>query len=89
MVNQTGHPYQGSVYFGLARSNGLAFWESFGYAFAGSAVWENAGETTPLSKNDQLTTSMGGSFLGESLFRMSHLPKRGPAIIDEPAIALR
>ena len=73
VVNQLGHPYQGSVYYGLARSNGLTFWESFGYAFAGSAVWEIAGETTPPSKNDQITTSIGGSFLGESLFRMSHL----------------
>lgn len=73
VVNQIGHPYQGSVYYGLARSNGLPFWHSFGYAFAGSAVWEIAGETTPPSKNDQITTSIGGSFLGESLFRMSHL----------------
>lgn len=73
IVNQIGHPYQGSVYYGLARSNGLPFWHAFGYAFAGSAVWEIAGETTPPSKNDQITTSIGGSFLGESLFRMSHL----------------
>lgn len=72
-VNQLGHPYQGSVYFGLARSNGLNFWQSFGYAFAGSAVWEIAGETTPPSRNDQITTSIGGSFLGESLYRMSNL----------------
>jgi hypothetical protein len=73
IVNQIGHPYQGSIYYGLARSNGLSFWQSFGYAFAGSAVWEIAGETTPPSRNDQITTSIGGSFLGESLFRMSHL----------------
>lgn len=73
LVNQIGHPDQGSVYYGLARSNGLTFWESFGYAFAGSAAWEIAGETTLPSKNDQITTSIGGSFLGESLFRMSHL----------------
>ena len=73
VVNQIGHPYQGSIYYGLARSNGLPFWQSFGYAFAGSAVWEIAGETTRPSKNDQITTSIGGSFLGESLFRMSHL----------------
>lgn len=73
VVNQIGHPYQGSIYYGLARSNGLPFWHAFGYAFAGSAAWEIAGETTPPSKNDQITTSIGGSFLGESLFRMSHL----------------
>jgi hypothetical protein len=72
-INQLGHPYQGSVYFGLARSNGLTFWESMGFAFAGSAVWEIAGETTTPSRNDQITTSFGGSFLGEALYRMANL----------------
>jgi hypothetical protein len=72
-INQIGHPYQGSVYYGIARSNGLNFWESFGYAFAGSAVWEIAGETTPPSRNDQITTSVGGTFLGEALYRMAQL----------------
>ena len=72
-VNQIGHPYQGSMYFGFARASGLNFWEGFGYAFAGSAMWEIAGETTPPSKNDQINTSFGGTFLGESLFRMANL----------------
>src|SRR3954469_3582001 len=45
-INQLGHPYQGSMYHGFARSAGLGFWESFGYTFAGSMVWEYAGETT-------------------------------------------
>lgn len=39
----------------------------------GSAAWEIAGETTPPSRNDQITTGFGGSFLGEALFRMSSL----------------
>ena len=72
-VNQLGHPYQGSMYYGFARSAGLNFWESMGYTVAGSALWEIAGETTPPSFNDQITTGFGGSFLGETLFRMSHL----------------
>ena len=72
-VNQLGHPYQGSMYYGFARSAGLGFWGSMGYTAAGSALWEIAGETTPPSFNDQITTGFGGSFLGETLFRMSHL----------------
>lgn len=72
-INQMGHPYQGTVYFGLARTNGLTFWESLGYSFAGSTVWEIAGETTPPSRNDQITTSFGGAFLGEALYRMANL----------------
>ncbi|MGE5523731.1 MAG: DUF3943 domain-containing protein [Rhodospirillaceae bacterium] len=72
-INQFGHPYQGSIYHGLARSAGLSYWEALGYTFAGSAVWEIAGETTLPSKNDQISTGIGGTFLGESLFRMAHL----------------
>ena len=72
-TNQLGHPYQGSMYHGFARSAGLNYWESLGYTFAGSLAWEIAGEKTPPSKNDQINTGIGGSFLGEALFRMSSL----------------
>jgi Domain of unknown function (DUF3943) len=72
-VNQLGHPYQGSIYHGFARSAGLNYWESLGYTFAGSIFWEIAGETTPPSKNDQVASGIGGTFLGEALFRMSSL----------------
>jgi hypothetical protein len=72
-VNQLGHPYQGSMYHGFARSSGLSFGESLGYTFLGSAFWEIAGERTPPSKNDQVMTGIGGSFLGEPLFRMANL----------------
>ena len=72
-VNQFMHPYGGTVYFGLARSAGLNFWESFLYSGAGSFLWEIAGEKPPPSINDQITTSFGGTFLGEPLFRMANL----------------
>jgi hypothetical protein len=72
-TNQFGHPYQGSMYHGFARSAGLGFWASLGYTEVGSALWEIAGETTPPSLNDQITTGFGGSLLGEALFRMSSL----------------
>ena len=73
LVNQLGHPYQGSMYHGFARASGLDYWEGLGYTFLGSAFWEVFGETSPPSRNDQITTGIGGSFLGEALFRMSHL----------------
>ena len=72
-TNQLGHPYQGSMYHGFARSAGLDFWPSLGYTFAGSALWEIAGENTPPSRNDQVASGIGGSFLGEALYRMSSL----------------
>jgi hypothetical protein len=72
-TNQLGHPYQGSMHYGFARSAGLSFWESTGYALAGSALWEIAGETTPPSANDLINTGIGGSFMGEALFRLASL----------------
>jgi hypothetical protein len=63
VVNQLGHPYQGSMYHGFARASGLNFWEGLGYTFLGSAFWEIAGETTPPSRNDQVNTGIGGAFL--------------------------
>ena len=72
-VNQFLHPYQGAMYHGIARSNGLGYWTSAAYTFAGSAFWEIAGETTPPSRNDQIASGIAGSFLGEPLFRISRL----------------
>ncbi len=72
-INQFGHPYQGSMYHGFARAAGLNYWESLGATLLGSLFWEEAGETSPPSINDQFTTGIGGSFLGEQLFRMSSL----------------
>src|SRR5687768_1131166 len=72
-INQFGHPYQGAMYHGIARSNGLNYWPSVAYTFAGSALWEIAGETTPPSGNDQIASGIAGSFLGEPLFRISRL----------------
>jgi hypothetical protein len=71
-INQLAHPYSGSLYHGFARSAGLNYWESMGYTFAASAVWEVAGETTPPSLNDQIATGIGGSFLGEAMFRTAN-----------------
>lgn len=61
------------MYYGLARSSGLSFWESFLYSTAGSFAWEIAGERTNPSINDMIATPIGGSLLGEALFRMAGL----------------
>jgi hypothetical protein len=72
-INQFGHPYQGAMYHGFARSAGLNYWTSSIYTFAGSALWEIAGETTPPSWNDQIASGIAGSFLGEALYRIGNL----------------
>lgn len=76
-VNQLLHPYQGSIYYGFARSAGLGFWESSAYTFAGSYLWETGGETTSPSVNDQVASGVAGAFLGEALFRMASLVLEG------------
>ena len=72
-TNQFLHPYSGTVYYTLARSTGLNFWESLLYAGAGSFLWEIGGETNRPSVNDQIFTTFGGTFFGEPLFRMANL----------------
>jgi len=76
-VNQFMHPYQGSMYYGFARSTGLSFWESSAYTFAGSFLWETGGETTSPSFNDQIASGIAGAFFGEPLFRMASLLLEG------------
>jgi len=70
-VNQFAHPYGGASLFLAARSNGLGFWTSAAYTFGGSLLWETLMENEASSINDQLTTSIGGAFLGEALHRWS------------------
>lgn len=68
-TNFSEHPYNGSVYYNMARSSGLDFYWSFGFTFLGSLLWELGGEAEPPSKSDQVMTPVGGTFLGEALYR--------------------
>lgn len=72
-TNLFAHPYHGSLYFNAARSNGLSFWESAPYAFAGSLMWEICAEKEPPAINDFMATSIGGTALGEVTHRLSSL----------------
>jgi len=76
-VNQLAHPIQGSLYFSAARVHGLSFWESVPYSLLGSSMWEYFLEVEQPSKSDFITTPWGGSFLGESLYRLSN------AVLDD------
>lgn len=82
-INQFGHPYQGSLYHGAARSAGLNYWEASALTFAGSAWWEITGEKTPPSYNDQVASGIAGSFLGEPLFRMAKLLLHGDSDVPQ------
>lgn len=71
-TNQFAHPYHGNLYYSAFRSNGYNFWQSAPAAFAGSLIWEIAGETHPPSPNDFINTSLGGISLGEMTYRLSN-----------------
>jgi hypothetical protein len=71
--NQFSHPYHGSLYFNVGRTNGFNFWESSLWSFGGSFMWEIMGEQWAPAPNDLLNTGMGGITLGEMLFRASSL----------------
>lgn len=72
-TNLFAHPYHGNLYYNTARSNGLNFWESAPYAFAGSLMWEIAAEVEPPAINDLIATTIGGIALGEVTHRVSSL----------------
>src|SRR6185437_2290994 len=54
----------------LGRAELLA---GFCHTFGGSLLWEEAGENTAPSFNDQVASGIGGNFLGEPLFRIASL----------------
>ncbi|GAB3202438.1 hypothetical protein ABID22_003868 [Pontibacter aydingkolensis] len=70
-INFIGHPYQGTLYFNAARSQGYTYWQSLPFAVAGSLTWEYFGENTLPSYNDMIYTPLNGAALGEILYRVS------------------
>ena len=84
-TNQLGHPYQGHVYFAAARSAGFSFWPSAVFPTVASTLWELVAETERPSINDAITTPVGGSFLGEVLFRLSRVVLDGGGLHPSPS----
>ncbi len=72
-INQFGHPFQGAIMYGFARSTGLNFYESLLYANVGEFVWKMGGENGPIGLEDQITTAQAGSIFGEEIYRMASL----------------
>jgi hypothetical protein len=70
-INFIGHPFTGSTYFNIGRSNGYSYWGSLPFAIEGSVIWEYFGENTRPSYNDIINTPITGMFLGEIFYRLS------------------
>jgi hypothetical protein len=69
--NQFAHPFHGNLYYNAARSSGLNFWESAPYAIGGSLMWECCGEIHRMAINDWIMTGLGGTAIGEVLYKLS------------------
>lgn len=82
LLNHVGHPTEGTLYYNAARSNGMNFWQSLPFVFAGSLMWEMAGEREKPSINDMITTTVVGAGLGEVTHRLAgriiHEQEHGP-----------
>ncbi len=70
-MNQILHPYSGNIYFNIARSNGYDYVNSIPYVFCGSMGWELFMENHYPSINDMITTTISGSILGETFYRLA------------------
>lgn len=70
VVNQLGHPYQGSFYFASGRANNFNFYESIPFNFLGSVTWEYFAELDRQAFNDLICTTFGGAAIGEVFHRL-------------------
>jgi len=66
----------GGIYYGFARSAGLQYWNRCSTRCRQLSLGD-VRETTPPSINDYVSTTIGGSFVGEALFRMRGLLLEG------------
>ncbi|MCL1911938.1 MAG: DUF3943 domain-containing protein [Leptospirales bacterium] len=70
-MNSPTHPLSGSLYYLCARTSGFNIWQSYLFAFAGSAFWECISEVKEvISINDMIFTTQGGIAIGESVFQL-------------------
>jgi len=71
LTNLLSHPYHGIMYFNSARSNGMNFWQSVPFTASGSLMWEFFMENETPAINDFISSTVGGSCLGEMSYRIS------------------
>ena len=68
-VNAFRHPVHGSLYYLMARANGMTVGESSLYTIGGSWMWEIFCEAEDPSISDMVYTAVGGITMGETLWR--------------------
>jgi len=77
-TNAIGHPFAGTVYYQIARGNGLGVGASFLTSVAASTLWKFFGEPNQkLSTNDLIVTPAAGWVIGEATYRLGRLFAEG------------
>jgi hypothetical protein len=73
-TNAIGHPLAGTIYYHIARGNGLGVGASFLTTVAASTLWKYFGEPNQkLSINDLIATPAAGWVIGEATYRLGRL----------------
>ena len=73
-TNAIGHPLAGTIYYQIARGNGLGVGASFLTTVAASTLWKYVGEPNQkLSINDLIVTPAAGWVLGEATYRLGRM----------------
>jgi hypothetical protein len=73
-TNAIGHPLAGTIYYQIARGNGLSVGLSFLTTVAASTLWKYFGEPNQkLSLNDLIVTPAAGWVIGEATYRLGRL----------------
>lgn len=87
-TNYISHPFAGTLYYTTARANHLGVFESFGYAFAASLLWEYFGELREeVSINDATVTPVSGFAIGETFHQLGGFFSRGRSNFRNGALA--
>jgi Domain of unknown function (DUF3943) len=82
-TNAIGHPVAGTIYYQIARGNGLGVGASFLTTVAASTFWKYFGEPNQkLSTNDLIVTPAAGWVIGEATYRLGRMFADG-----EPSLA--
>lgn len=68
-MNAFRHPVHGSLFYLIARANGMTAVESSLYTFGGTWMWEIFCEAQDPAINDMVYTAVGGITIGETLWR--------------------
>ena len=79
ITNYVGHPYQGAFYYNSMRSQGAKVWESSLFCLGQTLMWEFVFEAIKEqpSRQDLITTPIGGILFGELIHRGTLRMRRG------------